>query len=53
MDLKQPLKAGERVAITLVFEDAAKKRFSQDIQAPVNALGAAQGQMNHGSAHKH
>jgi periplasmic copper chaperone A len=56
MDLKQSLKGGESVPITLVFEDAAKKRFTQDIKAPVNALGAAQGQMNHGSgqgAHKH
>ena len=51
MDLKQPLKAGERVAITLVFEDAAKKRFTQEIQAPVNALGGAQGQMKHGAGH--
>ncbi len=56
MDLKQPLKAGERVAITLVFEDAAKKRFTQEIQAPVNALGATPGPMKHGSGdstHKH
>jgi copper(I)-binding protein len=56
MDLKQPLKAGERVAITLVFEDAAKKRFTQEIQAPVNALGAAPGQMKHDAGqgmHKH
>jgi periplasmic copper chaperone A len=56
MDLKQPLKAGERVAITLVFEDAAKKRFTQEVQVPVNALGAAPAQMNHGTghgAHKH
>lgn len=56
MDLKRPLKAGERVAITLVFEDAAKKRFTQEVQVPVNALGAAPGQMKHGSGdstHKH
>jgi copper(I)-binding protein len=56
MDLKQPLKAGERVSITLVFEDAAKKRFTQEVQAPINALGGAHGQMNHGAghgAHKH
>lgn len=56
MDLKQPLKAGERVAITLVFEDAAKKRFTQVVQAPVNTLGAASGQMKHDAghgAHKH
>ncbi|MEY4980324.1 MAG: hypothetical protein RLZZ352_2594 [Pseudomonadota bacterium] len=41
MDLKQQMKAGDTVPITLVFEDEAKKRFSQDIQAPVRALGAA------------
>ena len=51
MDLKQPLKAGERVAITLVFEDAAKKRFTQEIQAPIHALSGAQGQMKHGAGH--
>lgn len=56
MDLKQPLKAGERVSITLVFEDAAKRRFTQVVQAPVNALGATSGQMKHDAghgAHKH
>ncbi len=40
MDLKQQLKGGESVLITLVFEDEAKKRFTQDIKAPVTALGA-------------
>jgi len=39
MDLKQALKGGENVPIKLVFEDAAKQRFTQDIQAPVTALG--------------
>ena len=54
MDLKQPLKAGEQVPITLVFEDAAQKRFTQEIKAPVTALGGgiAPMPMNHG-AHKH
>ena len=41
MDLKQPLKAGESIPLTLVFEDAAKVRSSQTLQAPVRALGAA------------
>ncbi len=40
MDLKAPLKGGDVVSLTLVFEDAAKKRFTQDIKAPVTALGA-------------
>jgi len=48
MDLKQPMKAGDVVPMTLVFEDAAKQRFTQDIQAPVRALGAAQMQHGHG-----
>ncbi|MFM2073736.1 MAG: hypothetical protein RJB34_41 [Pseudomonadota bacterium] len=58
MDLKQPLKNGESVPITLVFEDAAKKRFTQDIKAPVTALGGGNGpagmkqDMGHGT-HKH
>lgn len=54
MDLKQPLKAGEQVPITLVFEDAAQKRFTQEIKAPVTALGGGNAPMpmNHG-VHKH
>ncbi len=39
MDLKQQLKGGEQVPITLVFEDDAKKLFTEDITAPVTALG--------------
>jgi len=54
MDLKQQLKGGEQVPITLVFEDDAKKRFTQDIKAPVTALGggSAPMPMKHGE-HKH
>jgi periplasmic copper chaperone A len=58
MDLKQALKGGESVPITLVFEDSAKARFTQVIQAPVTALGAGNApagmkpDMGHG-AHKH
>jgi periplasmic copper chaperone A len=54
MDLKQPLKGGEQVPITLVFEDEAKKRFTQDVKAPVTALGGgnAPTPMKHGE-HKH
>lgn len=43
MDLKGQLKGGNVVPITLVFEDAAKNRFTQDITAPVTALGAGNG----------
>lgn len=56
MDLKQPLKAGDSVPLTLVFEDASKVRSSQTIQAPVRALGAGADKpaMNHGAhGHKH
>jgi len=54
MDLKQPLKSGESVPITLVFEDSAKQRFTQDVKAPVTALGGGNGPapMQHG-AHSH
>lgn len=45
MDLKQPLKGGEQVSITLVFEDDAKKRFTQEIKAPVTALGGGNAPM--------
>lgn len=54
MDLKQPLKGGELVPITLVFEDGARQRFTQEIQAPVTALGGGNAPMpmQHGE-HKH
>ena len=45
MDLKQQLKGGEQVPITLVFEDDAKKRFTQAVQAPVTALGGGSAPM--------
>src|SRR5690606_23117379 len=43
MDRKQPLKGGESISITLVFEDAANARFTQEIQVPVTALGGGNG----------
>ena len=45
--LKQPLKAGDIVTVTLVIEGADKKRETLEIKAPVRALGAAP------SEHKH
>ncbi|MBA4261103.1 MAG: hypothetical protein C0443_03525 [Comamonadaceae bacterium] len=45
MDLKQPLKGGESVPLTLVFEDGAKKRFTQEVKAPVTALGGGNASM--------
>lgn len=55
MDLKQALKGGEQVPITLVFEDDAKKRFTLDIKAPVTALGGGNAPMplKPGMEHKH
>ena len=54
MDLKQPLKGGDQVPITLVFEDGTRKRFTQDIQAPVTALGGGNASMSlKQGAHKH
>lgn len=55
MDLKQQVKGGESVPITLVFEDDAKQRFTQEITAPVTALGGGNGSMpmKPGMGHKH
>ena len=38
MDLKQPLKAGDTVPVTLVVEGADKKRESIEVKATVKAL---------------
>ena len=50
MDLKQPLKAGENVTMTLVIEGKDKKQTSIDVTAPIKPLAEARA-MNHG--HKH
>ena len=42
-DLKQPLRAGEHVPLTLTFENADKSRQTVEVNAEVRALGAAQG----------
>jgi periplasmic copper chaperone A len=47
MDLKQPLKTGDLVPVTLVVEGADKKRETIEIKAPVKALAAP------ASEHKH
>lgn len=36
--LKRPLRAGEKVALTLILEDAAGQRSEQDVQAEVRPL---------------
>lgn len=40
MDLKQALKAGDHVALTLVIEGKDGKRETLEVKAPVKALGA-------------
>lgn len=58
MDLAAPVKAGDAVPLTLVFEGPDGQRFTQDVKATARALGvapaapAAGGQGGHG-AHKH
>lgn len=41
MELKQPLKAGDSVPLTLEFEDAKKVRSKVVVEAPVKPLNAA------------
>lgn len=50
MDLKQPLKAGETVPLTLVIEGKDKKQTSIEVSAPVKPLGEVKA-MDH--SHKH
>ena len=40
MDLKQPLKAGETIALTLVFEAEDKSKSNVELKVPVRALAA-------------
>jgi copper(I)-binding protein len=52
MDLKQQLKAGDTVAVTLVVEGADGKRQNVEVQAPVKPLGGAMpGGMHGGMKH--
>jgi copper(I)-binding protein len=48
MDLKQQLKAGDTVPVTLVIEGADKKRETVEIKAPVRAMNPTAAQQ-----HKH
>ena len=51
MDLKQPMKAGDTLPLTLVFEDKAGKRETVEVKAEVRALNAAAATQP--NAHKH
>lgn len=56
MDLQQQLKGGDTVPITLTFEDSkTKARFTQEVKAPVTALGGGNAAMPMKPAmeHKH
>lgn len=53
MDLKQPLKAGDQVPVTLVIEGADKKRETLEIKAPVRAMAAPAGKAPGAEGHKH
>jgi copper(I)-binding protein len=48
MELKGQVKAGETVPLILTFEDASKKTFTQEVQAPVTALGSKAMPKSHG-----
>ncbi len=47
MDLKQELKAGESVPLTLVIEGAGGKRETLEVKAPVRALAESSGPKKH------
>jgi copper(I)-binding protein len=59
MDLKGPVKAGDAVPLTLVFEGADGKRLTQDVKATARALAAPAPAAvgghgsGHGAGHKH
>jgi copper(I)-binding protein len=54
MDLKQPLKAGEQVDLTLVFEKAGEIEVRASVE-PIGAAGPASkaGPAGHAGSHKH
>jgi copper(I)-binding protein len=52
LGLKQPLKAGDKVAVTLLVEGKDGKRENVEVQAEVRALGA-QAPAGHDGQHKH
>jgi len=52
MDLKQQVKPGDTVAVTLVIEGAGGKRESVEVKAPVRPLGGKDDHSGH-HGHKH
>lgn len=53
MDLKEQMVDGAVVPITLIFENSAGERFSQDVEAPVSALGAVRQGMGQPQKNQH
>jgi copper(I)-binding protein len=53
LDLKQQLKAGETVTVTLVIEGAGGKRETVEVKAPVRPLAAAAADQSGHGEHKH
>ena len=53
MDLKQQMKEGDTVPVTLVVEGKDKKRSSVEVKATVKALATATKPADDHSAHKH
>ena len=47
MDLKAQAREGDKLPVTLTFQDKAGKRFTMDVQAPVRALAAAPAHPTH------
>jgi copper(I)-binding protein len=46
MDLKAPLKKGDKIPVTLKFEKAGNVNITLDVR-DIGATGATSGQMNH------
>jgi len=54
LDLKQQIRAGDQVPLTLVFEHSDGRQERIDVQAPVRPLaGKSTGQHRHSHAHDH
>ncbi|ABM93653.1 copper chaperone PCu(A)C [Methylibium petroleiphilum] len=53
MNLKQQMKAGDSVPLTLVFEDKTGKRDTVEVKAEVRALGTQPAKQDGHGGHKH
>lgn len=53
MNLKQQMKAGDSVPLTLVFEDKTGKRDTVEVKAEVRALGTQPAKQDGHGDHKH